>query len=83
MTETASAAPETRPPSRRRTIARLWQDAVEAGRERPAYLVERDGDWRELSWQEADERVRAYANGLLARGIRKGDAFQIVLSQRA
>ena len=26
-----------------------------------------------MSWSEADERVRAYANGFLARGIKKGD----------
>ena len=25
-----------------------------------------------MSWDEADERVRAYANGLLARGVRQG-----------
>ncbi len=26
-----------------------------------------------MSWADADERVRAYANGFLARGVRKGD----------
>jgi long-chain acyl-CoA synthetase len=78
VTETASAAPETRPPSARRTIARLWQDAVAAGRERPAYLVEAGGAWRDVSWEEADELVRAYANGLLSRGVRKGDAFALL-----
>ena len=78
MTETASAAAETAPASGRRTIARLWQDAVAAKRQTPAYLVERDGGWAEVSWEEADERVRAYANGLLARGVHKGDAFAIL-----
>ncbi len=81
MTETASAAPETRPASERRTIARLWRDAVAAGRARPAYLAEDssgEGGWREVSWPEADELVRAYANGLLARGVRKGEAFAIL-----
>jgi long-chain acyl-CoA synthetase len=78
VTETASAAAETAPASGRRTIARLWQDAVAANRLTPAYLVERDGGWAEVSWEEADERVRAYANGLLARGVRKGDAFGIL-----
>jgi long-chain acyl-CoA synthetase len=82
VTETASAAPETSlPGSGRRTIARLWQDAVAAGRSTPAYLVESqpgEGAWPEVSWKEADERVRAYANGLLARGVRKGDAFGIL-----
>jgi long-chain acyl-CoA synthetase len=78
VTETASAAAQTAPASGRRTIARLWQDAVAAKRATPAYLVERDGGWAEVSWEEADERVRAYANGLLARGVRKGDAFGIL-----
>jgi len=73
VTETASASPETSAPSGRRTIARLWRDAVAAARPGPAYLVESDDGWREVSWSEADELVRAYANGFLARGVRKGD----------
>ena len=79
MTETASQSATTLPPGRRRTIARLWRDGVAADRPTPAYLVEDDGEgWREVSWQDADELVRAYANGLLARGIGKGDAFAIL-----
>jgi long-chain acyl-CoA synthetase len=73
VTETVSASPETSAPARRRTIAQLWQDAVAAARPGPAYLVESDDGWREVSWSEADELVRAYANGFLARGVRKGD----------
>jgi long-chain acyl-CoA synthetase len=61
-----------------RTIARLWSDAVTAERPGAAYLVETEQGWREVSWAEADERVRAYANGLLARGVRKGDAFALL-----
>jgi long-chain acyl-CoA synthetase len=78
VTETVSVSSETRAPAAQRTIARLWRDAVAAGRTRPAYLVEADGGWKEVSWQEVDERARAYANGLLARGVRKGDAFAIL-----
>jgi long-chain acyl-CoA synthetase len=78
VTETAPAARETRPPESRRTIARLWRDAVSAGHPGPAYLVEVDGGWQEVSWREADERVRAYANGLLALGVGKGDAFALL-----
>jgi long-chain acyl-CoA synthetase len=79
MTETARAEAATKPPGERRTIARMWRDAVAAGRPTPAYLVEDDaGGWREVSWLDADELVRAYANGLLARGIGKGDAFAIL-----
>ena len=66
----------------RRTIARLWRDAIGAGRTTPAYLVQ-DGDtWREVSWADAAARVDDYANGLLALGVRKGDAFSILGSSR-
>ena len=78
MTETSQAPQGVRAPAATRTIARLWDDAVRAGRPRPAYLVEHEGGWREVSWTEADERVRAFANGLLALGVRKGDAFALL-----
>jgi long-chain acyl-CoA synthetase len=78
VTETAQASPVTPPGEPRRTIARLWRDAIEAGRPGPAYLVEADDGWREVSWAEADERVREYANGFLARGVRKGDNVAIL-----
>jgi long-chain acyl-CoA synthetase len=78
MTETASAAEAARPLLQRRTVARLWRDAVAVGQPTPAYLVESQGAWREVSWAEADGRVRDYANGLLARGVRKGDTFGIL-----
>ncbi len=64
--------------STKRTIERLWRDAVAAGRETPAYLVQRADEWRPLSWTEAAERVEGYANGLLSLGVRKGDAFAIL-----
>ena len=68
--------------SEKRTIERLWRDAVAAGRQTPAYLAQ-DGDgWREISWTEAAERVEGYANGLLSLGVRKGDAFAILGTNR-
>jgi long-chain acyl-CoA synthetase len=63
--------------ARERTIPRLWRDAV-ARNTGPAYLVDEDDGWREVSWTEAAERVELIANGLLARGVRKGDAFGIL-----
>jgi long-chain acyl-CoA synthetase len=62
----------------RRTIGRLWLDAVAAHRSSPAYLVERDGAWEAVSWQEAAGAVDELAHGLLAHGIGKGDAFAIL-----
>src|SRR5215468_2269949 len=61
-----------------RTIARLWQDAARAGRAGPAYLHEVDGEWREVSWPEADRAVLELANGLLALGVQKGEVFAIL-----
>jgi long-chain acyl-CoA synthetase len=78
MTETARATREARPQAERRTIARLWHDAVAALRPRPAYLIENDGGWSEVSWQDADARVTAYANGLLARRVQRGETFSLL-----
>jgi long-chain acyl-CoA synthetase len=65
-----------------RTIARLWQDAVARQWDHAAYLVQDGGDWREISWREAAEAVDELAHGLLALGVRKGDAFAILASTR-
>jgi long-chain acyl-CoA synthetase len=73
VTETASASQKASAPAGRRTVARLWRDAVAGARSGPAYLVESDEGWSEVSWTDADELVRAYANGFLARGVHKGD----------
>jgi long-chain acyl-CoA synthetase len=62
-----------------RTIAALWRRAAEAGRDHPAYLVEaEDGEWLPVSWAEAAQAVEEIANGLLALGVRKGDAFALL-----
>jgi long-chain acyl-CoA synthetase len=65
-----------------RTIPRLWQDAVAREPDATAYLVEEGGEWRPLTWAEAGRAVEELAHGLLALGIRKGDAFAIVGSTR-
>lgn len=61
--------------SSRRTIAHLWRDAVADARTGTAYLVQHGDHWHAVTWTEAAERVENLANGLLARGVRKGDAF--------
>jgi long-chain acyl-CoA synthetase len=62
----------------KRTICRLWQDAVAAGHADPAYLYRHHDHWHGVSWAEAAERVDLMAHGLIARGIKKGDAFGIL-----
>jgi long-chain acyl-CoA synthetase len=68
--------------SEKRTIERLWRDAIAAGRQTPAYLIQDGDDWHPFSWAEANERVEGYANALLALGVRKGDAFSILATSR-
>ncbi len=63
-----------------RTIPRLWRDAIAKDRPGPAYLVQHGDHWHDVGWQEAADRVEALANGLLARGLRKGQAFAILAS---
>jgi long-chain acyl-CoA synthetase len=78
----ATEAPaETRPTTSGpgpRTIPALWRKAASAGRTNPAYLVEHGDHWHEISWNEAATAVEELANGLLALGLKKGDAFGIV-----
>jgi long-chain acyl-CoA synthetase len=61
-----------------RTIGKLWRDAVAAERTTPAYLAETPDGWREVSWEEAGQTVEELANGLLALGVAKGEAFGIL-----
>jgi long-chain acyl-CoA synthetase len=58
-----------------RTIGALWRNAAARSSPRPPYLAEREGTWVEVSWPEASRRVDDLANGLLAVGVKKGDAF--------
>jgi long-chain acyl-CoA synthetase len=65
-----------------RTIWSLWQEATAETRLNPAYLVEEDGAWREVSQAEAATAVGELANGLLSVGVGKGDAFGILARTR-
>ena len=65
-----------------RTIWSLWQDALAEERTKPAYLVEENGGWREVSQAEAAEAVDELAHGLFALGIKKGDSFGILARTR-
>jgi long-chain acyl-CoA synthetase len=81
-TETALTTPDEQRRGRTRTIAQLWRSATAQDRSGPAYLVEEDDGWREVSWAEAARRVDDVANGLLALGVRKGDAVAILGTTR-
>ena len=64
--------------ARARTIANLWRDAVAAAHPDPAYLHEVDGEWVAVGWAEAGRAVDEIANGLLALGVQRGDAFGLL-----
>ena len=81
-TESTTLTETGRPARSTPTIARLWLDAIERGWVGPAYLVQDGAHWREVSWQEAGQAVDELAHGLLALGVRKGDAFAILASTR-
>jgi long-chain acyl-CoA synthetase len=80
--ETRAPAEDRQPLRPTRTIARLWQDGVAQHRQGPAYLVQEGDRWRPVSWDEAAQAVDELAHGLLALGVRKGDAFAILASTR-
>ena len=61
-----------------RTIGRLWRNAVTARRTNPAYLVEEPDGWREVALGRGRSRRGRARHGLLALGVRKGDAFAIL-----
>ena len=65
-----------------RTAPALWSYVLAQRFQVPAYLEEQPDGWRPVSWDEAAERVDALANGLLARGVRQGDAIAVLSRTR-
>jgi long-chain acyl-CoA synthetase len=65
-----------------RTLVALWEQALAAARDYPAYLVERDGRWDAVSWAEAGRHVDELAAGFLATGVEKGDRVALISSTR-
>jgi long-chain acyl-CoA synthetase len=66
----------------RRTAPALWRHALEQHSPTPAYLEERTGGWREVSWEEAGRRVDALVRALLGRGVQRGDAVAVLARTR-
>ncbi|HUZ97892.1 MAG TPA: long-chain fatty acid--CoA ligase [Gaiellaceae bacterium] len=69
-------------PPETRTAPALWRYVQEQHHSMPAYLEEHPDGWRDVSWEEAGRRVDALARGLLARGVRRGDAVAVLARTR-
>jgi len=82
VTTASPSAPPTEFPIATRTAPALWRYVLAQGWTTPAYLEEEADGWREVSWQEAGERVEALAQALLAHGVRKGDAVAVLSRTR-
>jgi len=82
VTTASPSAPATDQPLNARTAPALWRYVLEKGATTPAYLEEHAGGWREVSWQDAAQRVDALAHGLLARGVGRGDAVTVLARTR-
>jgi long-chain acyl-CoA synthetase len=81
-----TVSPSATPPSDAllpaRTAPALWRYVLDQGFAVPAYLEENGDEWREVSWQDAGERVEALAHALLAHGVGRGDAVAVIARTR-
>jgi long-chain acyl-CoA synthetase len=82
VTTASPSAPPTGFPLDTRTATALWRYVLAQGWTTPAYLEEQEDGWREVSWQEAGDRVEALRRALLGRGVRRGDAVAVLARTR-
>ncbi|MBO1756047.1 long-chain fatty acid--CoA ligase [Allobranchiibius sp. CTAmp26] len=64
------------------SVARLFLDRVQQTPSAHAYSYPSGDDWKQLTWAQADERVRAIAGGLVAVGVQPGDRVAIASATR-
>ena len=84
MTETAPLSVSATPFGERRTVARLWREAIAKGRTNAAYLAQEDeAAGARCRWVDAAGAVDELGTGLLALGMRKGDMFAILAQTHA
>ena len=65
------------------TLARLFWRRVEGSAARPAQLVRWQGRWHALTWGQVGRVVRELAVGLLALGVKPGEAVAFLARSRA
>jgi long-chain acyl-CoA synthetase len=82
VTTASPSAPPADSPLAARTAPGLWRHALAQHRTTAAYLEELRDGWREVSWDEARDRVAALSQALLARGVRHGDRVAVLSRTR-
>jgi long-chain acyl-CoA synthetase len=82
VTTASPSAPPADSPLAARTAPGLWRHALAQHRTTPAYLEELRDGWREVSWDEARDRVAALSQALVARGVRHGDRVAVLSRTR-
>jgi long-chain acyl-CoA synthetase len=60
----------------------MWEAALAEHRPYPAYLVEQDGAWGAIGWEEAGRAVDEIAAGFLSLGLARGDRVAILCGTR-
>src|SRR5690625_1031294 len=70
------------PPENLDTFPRLLAHHAGARPDRPAMREKEYGIWQTWSWKEVQEEVRAFACGLAAMGLRRGDKVAIIGDNR-
>jgi long-chain acyl-CoA synthetase len=65
-----------------RSVYEMFQHRVSSTPDAEAMSGRRDGQWRSMTWREAERRVRAVAGGLLSLGFQKGERAAILATSR-
>ena len=82
MATASPSAPRIDTPLEIRTAPALWRYVFDQRWPAPAYFEEQESGWREVSWQEAADRVEALSHALLARGVGRGDPVAVLSRTR-
>ena len=64
------------------SVARLFLDRVQKTPSAHAYSYPSGDGWTQMTWAQADERVRAIGGGLVAIGVQPGDRVAIASATR-
>lgn len=64
-------------------LLQVFLQSVRRFDRRPCFQFKKNDKWQTLNWKEVEERVREIAQGLVALGVKKGDAVALFSATRA